>query len=147
MHPCFLINSKFCINLIFECDMKFQKTSAHTLLISVPAKEKVVEISVALSSVSEQYAKQALFNGSFEQIKAKSDEGWNQMLSRITVKGDAERENTFYSLLYRTLQSPYVISEKDGTYRNTKGEDKRSEHTMYNGWAIWDNYLGLWTDT
>jgi len=131
---------KIYYHIRFSCDMKFQKTSAHTLLISVPAKEKVVEISVALSSVSEQYAKQALFNGSFEQIKAKSDEGWNQMLSRITVKGDAERENTFYSLLYRTLQSPYVISEKDGTYRNTKGEDKRSEHTMYNGWAIWDNY-------
>lgn len=131
---------KIYYHIRFSCDVKLQETSAHKLLISVPAKERFVEISVALSSVDEHYAKHALFNGSFDQIKAKSDEGWNQMLGRITVKGDPERENTFYSLLYRTLQSPYVISEKDGTYRNTKGEVKRSEHTMYNGWAIWDNY-------
>jgi len=131
---------KIYYHLEFSCDVQLQETSAHKLRISLPDKERIVEINVALSSVSENYAKRSLFKGSFEQIKAESEKGWNEMLSRISVDGDADRRELFYSLLYRTLQSPYVISENDGMYRNTKGEDKRSTATMYNGWAIWDNY-------
>ena len=42
--------------------------------------------------------------------------------------------------MYRTVQSPYIISEKDGTYKAIDGTKQKSDETVYNGWAIWDNY-------
>lgn len=76
----------------------------------------------------------------FEQMKVQSHEGWNNVLSRIKVKGNPEREKLFYSMLYRTVQSPYVISETDGSFRATDGSLQTTKDSIYNGWAIWDNY-------
>jgi putative alpha-1,2-mannosidase len=42
--------------------------------------------------------------------------------------------------LYRTVQSPYLVSEKDGLYRATDGSLQHTGSEVYNGWAIWDNY-------
>src|SRR5690606_34489717 len=46
----------------------------------------------------------------------------------------------FYSLLYRSLQSPYVISNASGDFRGTDGNIHHATETRYHGWAIWDNY-------
>jgi putative alpha-1,2-mannosidase len=62
------------------------------------------------------------------------------LLGHIRVKGDRRKEKLFYSLLYRTMQSPYMVSEKDGSYRSTDGSLQHTSGSVYNGWAIWDNY-------
>jgi len=126
--------------LQFTNPVQWQQTGAHTLQVTLLESDKTAEIKIALSSVSAEYAKADLFEGTFEQLKASSREGWNTLLSRIKVEGNIARKKMFYTLLYRTLQSPYVISEKDGAYRNTKGEQQKAADTLYNGWAIWDNY-------
>src|SRR5690606_30280616 len=65
---------------------------------------------------------------------------WEENLSRVEVKGDIYLEKLFYSLLYRTIQSPFLISETDGAYRTIDGQLRHSSSLKYSGWAIWDNF-------
>jgi len=112
----------------------------HRLILMLPDDAVTAQIDVALSSVSAEAAAAMINHDSFEQFTMQSTADWNRNLSKIEVNGDLESSKLFYSLLYRTMQSPYVISEKDGTYRNTKGELQKDKQIYYNGWAIWDNY-------
>ena len=126
-------------HLQFNGDVKWDKTGAHELVAKVIG-DKAMEVKVSMSSVSVAHAKADQFAGSFDELQMRSYNAWNVMLNRIGVKGNPEREDLFYSLLYRTLQSPYEISEKDGSFSTTKGTLEKSKEMMYNGWAIWDNY-------
>lgn len=112
----------------------------HQLTLMLPEDAAVAEINVALSSVSAEAAALAINAKSFDQFKLQSAMDWNRNLKKIEVKGNLEDAKLFYSLLYRTMQSPYVISSPDGQYRDTKGELKKDKQVHYNGWAIWDNY-------
>lgn len=109
-------------------------------LIVFTDKATQVHLRVGLSSVDIAHATAAINKGSYSQLKANSTAAWNNVLSTIKVQGDPERVKLFYSLLYRTVQSPYVVSETDGSYRATNGELKHTDRKVYNGWAIWDNY-------
>lgn len=93
-----------------------------------------LRINIAVSSVDEAHAEATAKSGKSNHTN------WEKLLSRIKVNGDASRKALFYSLLYRTLQSPFLISETDGTYRTIDGSLKSSADKKYNGWAIWDNY-------
>ena len=112
----------------------------HQLTLMLPEDAAVAEINVALSSVSAEAAALAINAKSFDQFKLQSAMDWNRNLKKIEVKGNLEDAKLFYSLLYRTMQSPYVISSPNGQYRDTKGELKKDKQVHYNGWAIWDNY-------
>ena len=112
----------------------------HQLILMLPEDAAIAEINVALSSVSAEAAALAINAKSFDQFKLQSAMDWNRNLKKIEVKGNLEDAKLFYSLLYRTMQSPYVISSPDGQYRDTKGELKKDKQVHYNGWAIWDNY-------
>ncbi|MFC3560383.1 glycoside hydrolase domain-containing protein [Pedobacter jamesrossensis] len=114
--------------------------SEHKLVAMLSNNSTSIGVNVAFSSVSIESAKSSLNKSSFEKLRAESSNDWNNNLSKIAVEGNLEDAKLFYSLLYRTMQSPYVISEKDGRYRNTKGEIKQDNEVRYNGWAIWDNY-------
>lgn len=120
--------------------VKWSDSANHKLTAVLDAAENTADIRVSFSSVDVAHAKSAMGNQAFDQMKTASTEGWNDVLGRIKVSGDPEREKLFYSLFYRTMQSPYVISEKDGSYRATDGTLRHSKETMYNGWSIWDNY-------
>lgn len=112
----------------------------HKLTATLNTQSTTEEVSVAFSSVSSAAAQKAINKTGFEEMKAQSAKDWNTHLSKIAVAGELESAKLFYSLLYRTMQSPYVISETDGQYRSTKGELKKDKEIRYNGWAIWDNY-------
>jgi putative alpha-1,2-mannosidase len=124
--------------LEFDRPVKFLDSTAHTITVNTSCE--TVNIRVGFSSVSAAYAKVAINKGAFEKVKKASQVAWNKELNRIQVSGDANEEKLFYSLLYRTMQSPYNISEPDGTYKATNGTNQHSNHTAYNGWSIWDNY-------
>lgn len=118
----------------------FEKLDEHKYYASLHQNKKKSTVKIGLSSVSVAYAKNKLIKTDFNSVKKASNEEWNSLLSRVKVKGELERENLFYSLLYRGLQSPYKISEKDGTYSAIDGSIQKSDFEVYNGWAIWDNY-------
>lgn len=126
----------YCIK--FNQPVTFVPGNEHKLTANVDAAQ--VQLSVAVSSVDVTHAKASVKTIGFEQMKAQSNEGWNKVLSRVKVKGNPEREKLFYSMLYRTVQSPYVVSETDGSYRATDGSLQITKDSVYNGWAIWDNY-------
>jgi putative alpha-1,2-mannosidase len=119
---------------------KWEESGKHQLLVSLPQALRESDIKVAFSSVSTEDAIAALTMRSLSEVRSASRSEWNKVLGHIAVEGDPEREKLFYSLLYRTVQSPYVISEKDGRYRGHDGSLQKSKETHYNGWAIWDNY-------
>ena len=99
-----------------------------------------MQVRIGFSSVNADYAFQKLENITIEELQKNTYQDWNDLLKQITVTGEGDRENLFYSLLYRGLQAPYRISEKDGAYRAIDGSLQTSAFPVYNGWAIWDNY-------
>ena len=121
-------------------EVQFKETDKHKILMILSPNSTSLQVNVRLSSVSTEQAIAGLDNSTYQETKSKSQADWKQLLSAIMVKGDLERKKLFYSLFYRVLQSPYVISEKDGQYRTHDGALSRTESPKYNGWAIWDNY-------
>lgn len=124
--------------LSFDQPVHFQDSTKHTL-IAMTANEDIT-VRVAFSSVNAAYAKAAIKRQTFEAAKIESEAAWNKELNKVQVSGDPVEEKLFYSLLYRTMQSPYNISEPDGTYKAINGSIQRSKNPVYNGWSIWDNY-------
>ncbi|WP_316797747.1 glycoside hydrolase domain-containing protein [Pedobacter frigidisoli] len=127
-------------NLEVTGSATWEKLSDHKLVMKLKSGDTQAEINVALSSVSAEAAKKSINHNALSQLKLQSSADWNASLSKIAVSGNMDSAKLFYSLLYRTMQSPYVISEESGEYRNTKGELKKDKEIRYNGWAIWDNY-------
>ncbi|WBL24329.1 glycoside hydrolase domain-containing protein [Zunongwangia sp. HGR-M22] len=114
----------------------------HVLLATRKDTLANMKVKIGFSSVNTKYAQKQIKNNSdsIETIKKKTAKSWEKLLSKVQVEGETERKKLFYSLLYRGLQAPYLISENDGTYRAIDGSMQKSKHPVYNGWAIWDNY-------
>ncbi|WP_285008970.1 glycoside hydrolase domain-containing protein [Pedobacter faecalis] len=126
--------------VLFTKPVRFESLTERKLLVLAGAEDEEIGIRVSFSSTGVAYAQRAQSTADFYALKKQSDAGWEKHLGRIEVKGDAEREKLFYSLLYRTIQSPYQISEADGAYKAIDGSTQKATNMMYNGWAIWDNY-------
>tara|TARA_R110000796_G_scaffold67449_6_gene154880 strand:- start:3190 stop:5280 length:2091 start_codon:yes stop_codon:yes gene_type:complete len=118
----------------------FEKLKEHQYYVSLQPNTEKAEVKIGLSSVSIEYAKNKLVETNLNSVKESANEEWNSLLSHIKVNGEPDRENLFYSLLYRGLQSPYKISEEDSTYTAIDGSIQKADFEVYNGWAIWDNY-------
>ncbi|MDE1190535.1 MAG: glycoside hydrolase family 92 protein [Arachidicoccus sp.] len=126
--------------LYIDKNVSWKKVSDHELVAELPDDATSVQLRIGLSSVNEDYAKAAIGKDKFDALKIKGSNIWNNILGRIKVSGNKERESLLYSLLYRVVQSPYRISEHDGHYRATNGTEQTSSDTLYNGWSVWDNY-------
>lgn len=117
---------------------EIQQLDAHKLLVKSVGVN--AEVQVGFSSVNEGYAKKRITSKSFSQLRKEASASWDKQLSHIDVKGEQDRVALFYSLLYRSAQSPFLVSEEDGTFRATDGSVQNEDYKVYNGWAIWDNY-------
>lgn len=115
------------------------KTGEHTFLVEGNNTTNL-QVYIGFSSVNTDYAKERIQKNSFQQMRLRAKAEWNKLLNRIKVTGEQDRVNLFYSLLYRGLQAPYLISEEDGTYTAIDGSVQHTADAIYNGWAIWDNY-------
>lgn len=124
----------------FDEPVIIQPGGEHHLLAMLHSAKNMAHIRVAFSAVDTAYAKKAVFAGSMDQLALNSRQAWDKVLNAIQVQGSPERTHLFYSLLYRTVQSPYVISEADGSYRAIDGSLQHSDQPVYNGWSVWDNY-------
>ncbi len=75
-------------------------------------KEKT-ETVLSISYLSEEHALSRLerdFVLSFDEVKKRGCERWNETLSRIEVEGDETDKKIFYSNLYHTLIKPTDVS-------------------------------------
>lgn len=116
------------------------KTAEHQYRIDALYDAREIEVRVGFSSVNTAYAKAKIEAMPLQDLEAQTAAVWERHLNRILVSGEKDREDLFYSLLYRGLQAPFLISETDGTYKAIDGSVQKSSTSIYNGWAIWDNY-------
>ncbi len=116
------------------------KTADHQYRIAAIEDATEMEVRVGFSSVSTDLAKAKIETISINDLSVQTTAAWNHHLNRIEVNGEKDREDLFYSLLYRGLQAPFLVSETDGTYKAIDGSIQKATSPIYNGWAIWDNY-------
>lgn len=104
-----------------------------------------VELKIGLSYVSTQNAKQNLEeeigNKSFDEIHRAGEQTWEDLLSKIQVKGGTEKQKQmFYSALYRSFQWPALLSDINGEYLDAKGKVVKSGYKYYTLPSLWDTY-------
>ena len=113
-------------------------------------KGEVVHARIASSFISYDQAElnlKELGDDSFETLKEKGKQVWNELLTRVEVEGgNLEQYRTFYSCLYRSLLFPhkfYEINEKGDIvhYSPTTGEVLPGYY--YTGTGVWDTFRCL----
>jgi len=94
------------------------------------ATEQVIEVELGVSWVSienarqnleaEQYAARAAGSAatrlSFDDIRQRSVQAWDGLLSRIDIDASATDKTLFYTALYHSLIHPSIISDVNGDY-------------------------------
>jgi len=106
-----------------------------------------VEVQVGVSYVSIENARENLdaeqTNLSFEQIKAKAFNTWNDELKVIEVEGGTHDDKVkFYTALYHLLLHPNILQDVNGQYPAMESDailstDGTNRYTVF---SLWDTY-------
>ncbi|WP_126244045.1 GH92 family glycosyl hydrolase [Chitinophaga rhizosphaerae] len=120
------------------------KRTGHAVVILENGKGPV-EMKIGFSFVGIENAKENLDKEigehSFEAIRAAANASWEQLLSKVEVKGGTEKQRTlFYSSLYRSFLWPALRSDVNGDF---KGADRQKANTgfrYYTEPSLWDTY-------
>ena len=126
---------------INTADVKAECNHAGGIVGFKTSRGEQVNVRIASSFISEEQAienMKELGSDSFDEVKARGRNTWNDVLGRIEVKSDnIDHLRTFYSCLYRSVLFPRSFYEK-----NAKGEIVH--YSPYNGEVL----LGyMFTDT
>ena len=126
---------------INTADIKAECNHAGGIVGFKTIRGEQVNVRIASSFISEEQALEnlkELGSDSFDEVKARGRNTWNDVLGRIEVKSDdIDHLRTFYSCLYRSVLFPRSFYEK-----NAKGEIVH--YSPYNG-KVLPGYM--FTDT
>ena len=126
---------------INTADIKAECNHAGGIVGFKTSRGEQVNVRIASSFISEEQAIEnlkELGSDSFDEVKARGRNTWNDVLGRIEVKSDdIDHLRTFYSCLYRSVLFPRSFYEK-----NAKGEIVH--YSPYNG-EVLSGYM--FTDT
>ena len=126
---------------INTADVKAECNHAGGIVGFKTIRGEQVNVRIASSFISEEQAienMKELGSDSFDEVKARGRNTWNDVLGRIEVKSDnIDHLRTFYSCLYRSVLFPRSFYEK-----NAKGEIVH--YSPYNG-EVLPGYM--FTDT
>lgn len=108
---------------------------------------ETIEMKVGLSLVDLNGARNNLkteldpFGWSFEAARQSASQQWNQLLSRIEVKGSEENKSKFYTNLYRSF-SKQRWNDVDGRYTDPSERIQQLPRgvDIYGGDAFWNSY-------
>jgi predicted alpha-1,2-mannosidase len=112
-------------------------------------EKEQIEVKIGISYVSIENARENLEaeqpSFEFDKTKQNSHQKWNDLLSRIKVKGTEHNKTIFYSALYHTLIHPNIIQDANGDYpvmgshhfKNSKGKNR------YSVFSLWDTHRNL----
>jgi len=105
-----------------------------------------VEVKIGISYVSTENAKENLEkeigNKTFETVKQEATQTWEDMLSKIQLKGGTDKQKQMlYSSLYRSLLWPALRSDVNGEYTDAKRNTvKSTDFNYYTEPSLWDTY-------
>lgn len=121
----------------------YQDSGMAVILLKDGARN--VDLKIGLSYVSTENAKENLDaeigNSSFETIREKAIAKWDELLSRIEVKGGTRKQKElFYSSLYRAFLWPVLKSDINGEYYDVKGKVIKADFNYYTVPSLWDTY-------
>lgn len=137
---------KLYFNLTTNKAFKVKAKGEQDVELSFKTEEiKPVEVRIALSPIDRETAKlenEKVKSLTFDQIKKQAATAWENILSRIDVKGGTEEDNIlFYTSLYRVFLSPANVTSPDGKFLGTDGNIYPVEDfTYYSSWSMWDTY-------
>ena len=94
--------------------------------------DSIVNIKIGISYVSTQQAKRNIPDCDFDTQLNKVRERWEQLLSRVQIKGSDKDKRMFYTALYHTMLMPVDKSGENPKWRETPYYDDY--------YAIWDTY-------
>ncbi|UOB16115.1 GH92 family glycosyl hydrolase [Abyssalbus ytuae] len=120
------INSKICL--------KYKSQEDNSILLKC-----------ALSVVSRQHAVNNLKESdsySFENVVKKAYSEWNKKANVIKVETENDTlKRIFYSHLFHALQTPFSVSEEDGSYKGSNARIySNSGKRYFHGWSVWDTF-------
>ncbi|MDE3155743.1 MAG: GH92 family glycosyl hydrolase, partial [Acidobacteriota bacterium] len=89
---------------------------------------------------------------SFDAIRTRAQQDWNQALGRIQVAGGTAGDRTiFYTALYHALLQPTTFSDVNGEYRGVDQRihavagGQRVQYANFSGWDVYRSQLQLVT--
>ena len=123
----------------------YTKGEGETLCIHIPLLNKVTEIKLATSYISEEMALLTLAcecNKDFDALCKDAEENWNEKLGRIEVSRENKtRLKTFYTCLYRAFLYPHKAYELDSNGKAvhyTPFDGKTRDGVRYTDNGFWD---------
>ena len=137
---------KLYFNLTTDRPFKVKTKTEHEIELSFGSEAlKPIEVRVAISPIDAITAKkenEKVKKLTFEQVKKQAADAWEDILSRIDVKGGTE-ENIiqFYTSLYRVFLSPANVTSLDKKFMGTDGNIyPAGDFTYHSSWSMWDTY-------
>ena len=126
---------------------QYQRSGSNVTVIDFPDSKgaRPLELKIGFSFVSVEGAKanleKEMLGKTFEQVRADADNDWEQLLSRIIVKGGDERQKRlFYSTLYRSFLWPALRSDCNGDYLDETGKVVNNGFRYYTDPSFWDDH-------
>lgn len=107
---------------------------------------KPVVMKIATSFISPEQAELNLrreTSKGFAAVRDTTATAWENLLGRIEVKGDPEREKTFYTCLYRALKFPRQLTELGSDGRKihySPWSGKIEDGPAYTDTGLWDTF-------
>ena len=113
----------------FQADISLQEDPGSALF---SVTDTLLNIKVGISYVSCRQARSNIPACGFDEQTGRLRQSWEQLLSRIDLKGELRQKRMFYTALYHTMLMPV-----DKTGENPKWTDSPYYDDYY---AIWDTY-------
>jgi len=110
--------------------------------------QPIIMVKVGISAVSTTNALENLDTEipgwNFDQVVANTRKKWNQELHKITIEGNREEKETFYTSLYHAFLAPSVYSDVNGEYRGfDQNIHSAKNFTDYTIFSLWDTYRAV----
>ena len=110
-------------------------------------KDETIEVRTAVSGVSITGALdnlKELDGESFESLRTRGVDLWNEQLAKFDIDGDDKSKETFYTSVYHAFLHPFIFQDTDGKYRGldkaVHNADGFNNMTVF---SLWDTYRAL----
>ncbi|MCC8426925.1 GH92 family glycosyl hydrolase [Mucilaginibacter sp. UR6-11] len=107
-----------------------------------------IKIKFAISPVSMDGAvanmKAEATTWDFDKVKNDGQDQWEKELHKITISGNKEIKQNFYTSMYHTMINPTVYMDVDGQYKGLDQNIHKAEgFTNYTTFSLWDTHRAL----